>query len=245
VFRIPSAERERRGSPSDAARDPADGRRRRSWRPAGPIRAAAHHHDDREHTTAYGYPIDNCIIGSSEARSNVRDQAGSLVTEPTSDSGLAERQRQAAALLDARRELIDLSRRNHLLHTSLAGKRPHCLEIVNADPDDIFSALSRTGRQFAFSPAPSEELFPLETEATRATTLQRLQTTLAQEPLDRRLLKFFREARTFEEEQGVNILFLAIGFCVGMKTFVLTNRAPHRCSSYLYRSSAGRVATCS
>jgi very-short-patch-repair endonuclease len=35
---------------------------------------------------------------------------------------------------------------------------------------------------------------------------------LTQEALDRRLLKFFREARTFEEEQGVNILFLAIGF---------------------------------
>jgi hypothetical protein len=32
------------------------------------------------------------------------------------------------------------------------------------------------------------------------------------EVLERRLLKFFREARVIEEEQGVNILFLAFGF---------------------------------
>ena len=60
------------------------------------------------------------------------------MNEPINDA--AGLQRLNAALLDARRELIDLSRRNRLLHTSRTGKRPHCLEIINADPDAVFVA---------------------------------------------------------------------------------------------------------
>jgi hypothetical protein len=37
-----------------------------------------------------------------------------------------------------------------------------------------------------------------------APALQRLETNLGPEPLERRLLKLFHEAHTFEEEQGVN-----------------------------------------
>eukprot|EP00913_Durusdinium_trenchii_P028461 g26689.t1 len=43
-------------------------------------------------------------------------------------------------------------------------------------------------------------------------TDKRLQTELVSEKLQRRLLKLFYDARTFEEEQGVNILYLALGF---------------------------------
>jgi very-short-patch-repair endonuclease len=39
-----------------------------------------------------------------------------------------------------------------------------------------------------------------------------LQTSLTPEGMQTRLLKLYRDARTFEEEQGVNILYLAIGF---------------------------------
>lgn len=39
-----------------------------------------------------------------------------------------------------------------------------------------------------------------------------LQTRLTPAVLQRRLLHLFRDARTYQEEQGVNILFLAIGF---------------------------------
>jgi very-short-patch-repair endonuclease len=39
-----------------------------------------------------------------------------------------------------------------------------------------------------------------------------LQTSLSDEKLQKRLLKLYYDARTYEEEQGVNILFLAIGF---------------------------------
>ena len=49
------------------------------------------------------------------------------------------------------------------------------------------------------------------------------------EPLEKRLLKLFREARTFEEEQGVNILFLAIGFL----NWFEDARSEERCSAPL------------
>lgn len=39
-----------------------------------------------------------------------------------------------------------------------------------------------------------------------------LQTPLTSEKLQKRLLRLFYDARTYEEEQGVNILFLALGF---------------------------------
>ncbi|GGK22763.1 DUF3320 domain-containing protein [Salinarimonas ramus] len=42
--------------------------------------------------------------------------------------------------------------------------------------------------------------------------LDTLQTRLGPAPLEKRLLRFFRDARLLEEEQGVNILYLAIGF---------------------------------
>ena len=40
----------------------------------------------------------------------------------------------------------------------------------------------------------------------------KLQTPLTSEKLQKRLLRMFYDARTYEEEQGVNILFLALGF---------------------------------
>ena len=43
--------------------------------------------------------------------------------------------RVADDLEDARRELIDISRRNRLLHTPRTGRRIHCLEFIDVDPD--------------------------------------------------------------------------------------------------------------
>ena len=132
------------------------------------------------------------------------------MNEPINDA--AGLQRVKSVLLDVRRELIDLSRRNRLLHTPRIGKRPHCLEIINADPDTLF-VIRRTAKQFGFSPTKAgDELTGTDPKKPSGTEVQRLQTNLGPEPLERRLLKLFREARTFEEEQGVNILFLAIGF---------------------------------
>jgi very-short-patch-repair endonuclease len=120
--------------------------------------------------------------------------------------------RVSDALRDARRELIDLSRRNRLLNTPQTAKRSHCLEIIGADPDELFVGLTRKSKQFGFRPSVSDDVSGDEIDSIPASGTQRLQTKLTQEVLHGRLLKFFREARTFEEEQGANILFLAIGF---------------------------------
>ena len=118
-------------------------------------------------------------------------------------------QRVNDALDDARRQLIDISRRNRLLHTPRTGRRIHCLEF-NVDPDAVFGDLAREGKAFAFRAEENDD-----NEATaegRSRALPVLGARVTSEVLDRRLLKFFREARNIEEEQGVNILFLAFGF---------------------------------
>ena len=126
-----------------------------------------------------------------------------------SDGPDPQLQRVAYALDDARRQLIDISRRNRLLHTPRTGRRIHCLEF-NIDPDAVFGDLAREGKAFAFRAEENDD-----SEATaegRSRALPVLRARVTSEVLDRRLLKFFREARNIEEEQGVNILFLAFGF---------------------------------
>lgn len=115
--------------------------------------------------------------------------------------------RIASALDDARHPLIDISRRNRLLHSPRTGRRVHCLEFANVDPDAVFGALAREGKAFTFA---SEE-DGSESEG-RPRALPALLAKVTSKDLDRRLLKFFREARVIEEEQGVNILFLVFGF---------------------------------
>src|SRR5258706_13272299 len=141
----------------------------------------------------------------------------SVIVRESTASGDAEdpvatsSKRVSDALRDARRELIDLSRRNRLLNTPQTAKRAHCLEIIGADPDELFVGLTRTSKQFGFCPSVSQDEIGDDIASIRPSGTERFKTKLTREVLDRRLLKFFREARTFEEEQGANILFLAIG----------------------------------
>src|SRR5208283_2504406 len=131
------------------------------------------------------------------------EQEGEL--EPADISGIE------AALQDARRELIDLTRRNRLLHCIRSGSRPHCLEFVNSDADATFFGLAREDKHFSFASAMTDAGGG-ELPAIANSALRQFQTKLGPEQLERKLLKLFREARTYEEEQGVNILFAAIGF---------------------------------
>jgi Protein of unknown function (DUF4011) len=128
------------------------------------------------------------------------------------------------ALDSARRDLVDLSRRNRLLHAPLGGKRPWCMAIVGHSPDELFDKLYRQEnfRGYAFS---ARNCSDDEQRQSNALALQsnvsqssasirrpRLQTRLAPDKLERRLTKIFREERTLEEEQGLSTLFLALGF---------------------------------
>jgi hypothetical protein len=58
------------------------------------------------------------------------------------------------ALDQARRDLVDLTRRNRLLHSPLTGKRPWCMSITGHQPDALFEKLYRQENfpGYAFSP---------------------------------------------------------------------------------------------
>ncbi|MCC2097653.1 MAG: DUF4011 domain-containing protein, partial [Hyphomicrobiales bacterium] len=65
---------------------------------------------------------------------------------------------------------------------------------------------------------------PNEPDEERYTD-DRLETRLGPDGLQKRLLKMFRDAKTAEEEQGINILYLALGF---LKWFEDTNSSVER-----------------
>jgi len=124
-------------------------------------------------------------------------------------------------LLDETRlKLIETGTRNRLIHTPRGAKRTRSLPILEASSDSVFQCLVRENRPLRF--LASEDAGELRKEtsgpkgprliATRAYESRGLQTALSPEFLQKRLHGIHRDARTAEEERGVNILFLALGF---------------------------------
>lgn len=139
-----------------------------------------------------------------------------------------------AKLDKARTELLDLSARNRLLNIPRFSKTAKTIEIVDERSTEIFRLLVRENKPFTFTSGrekvgvegeslPDEEDTlaelpqPDENEAVddrgvasrHADT--KLQTRLRSKGLQKRLLDLYNDARTLEEEQGVNILYLALG----------------------------------
>jgi very-short-patch-repair endonuclease/DNA polymerase III delta prime subunit len=134
-------------------------------------------------------------------------------------------------LESARRELLDLTARNRLLNTSRSQARSSRLEIVDEVSDEVFRHLVTAGKAMSFLPVRKGEqaesngdeedqgqLFQpgddeLDENGLAARHIDnKLQTRLTSDRLQKRLLKLFYDARTHEEEQGVNILYLVLGF---------------------------------
>ena len=125
-------------------------------------------------------------------------------------------------LEEARKRLIETGARNRLIHVPRDAKKSRSLAILNAVPDSVLAYLVRERRSLVFratedtSSAVSQETTSLPRLTSSASSDAAfdgaLQTSLTPEALQKRLLRSYRDARTLEEEQGVNILFLAIGF---------------------------------
>jgi hypothetical protein len=124
----------------------------------------------------------------------------------------------------ARLELLDLSTRNRLLSTPRRSRTARTIEIVDECSVEVFRLLVREGRALTFA-AASGKSASVDLAATDAANSDgrflpqpnghadtRLQTLLASKALQSRLLNLYVDARTLEEEQGVNILYLALGF---------------------------------
>lgn len=107
--------------------------------------------------------------------------------------------------------LLQLDRRNNLLYLkSRSGVR-----IVDQRPDEIAEALVRTRRGLSFDfvglrPGRADGSDDAQTEEPEIRGDLRSDLPLAD--LQRRLGRMRRKDREFEEEQGLNVLFLAIGF---------------------------------
>ena len=131
---------------------------------------------------------------------------------------------------EARKKLVDTGTRNRLVHVNRTG-RGRFLNIVNERADDVFRILYAERRKMRFHateapPVDEEEngdsvhfddvdLLGFdgvdEIDESRFTD-RLLDTNLGTDALQKRLLQLSRDARTAEEEQGINILFLALGF---------------------------------
>lgn len=137
----------------------------------------------------------------------------------------------------ARTELLDLSARNKLLNIPRS-KTAKLLEVIDERSVEIYRLLVQEGKVFTFLPGRAGrkgELIEDEAEEVTITeTLQedvlltfsddvnenelrpehqdtKLQTRLTPQGLQKRLLDLYHDAKTLEEEQGVNILYLTLG----------------------------------
>lgn len=133
-------------------------------------------------------------------------------------------------LNEARDTLIDRNLRNKLVNCPLKSGRARHVRIVDEIPDEVFRGLLGAKREFVFaagrgveeprSDEPELDLIgwvPPEEEAGADGVSRRhrdnaLQTQLTAEGLQKRLTAIYYEAREVEEEQGVNVLYLALGF---------------------------------
>ena len=139
--------------------------------------------------------------------------------------------RLTTKVLDAaRRKLLETGTRNRLVHVNRANQRANSLNIVNERSDAIFELLRDQSKRMRFRATgrdrksdeggADEEQFALLAEDNLSDeqagpgrfTDQYLETPLGPEAQARRLLRLASDARTAEEEQGLNILYLVLGF---------------------------------
>ncbi|MEM2100516.1 MAG: DUF4011 domain-containing protein, partial [Thermoproteota archaeon] len=125
----------------------------------------------------------------------------------------------AGKLEQARRSLLDMTLRNKLLN--FRETRSSTIKIVDELPAEVYRILVKNKKEMSFKPK-KEDTALLELEGEQQSTSiitpepkhldSILQTAHTKENLEKRLLRIAVNTRTVLEEQGVNILYLAIGF---------------------------------
>ncbi len=124
-----------------------------------------------------------------------------------------------SSLAGARQELLDLGLRNTLINYRTLTSRG--VDVVDERPPEIFKILVSDGKNMSFEAAPDEveraEAGPEQPEdrptgklAARHTD-RLLQTGVNSAELQKRLLNSYHWARTSLEEQGVSVLYIALG----------------------------------
>ena len=134
----------------------------------------------------------------------------------------------ASFIKDARNKLVDSGTRNRLVHVNRKS-RGKFLNVINERSDDIFRILYTEKKKMKFRATETalesgddDEVHFEEVDLTAFTDVEDIDKTsftdrnldvkLDTDALQKRLLQMARDSRTAEEEQGINILFLALGF---------------------------------
>lgn len=151
-------------------------------------------------------------------------------TQALSDPALKQ---LLAQLETARRKLVETGTRSRLIHVNRKSTRSNVINIVNERSNDVFRILKKDGKRMKFWATGAdkkpgdmeangkesgqlvllEQVRELDNEPDEARyTDNRLETKLGPDSQQKRLLKMYRDAKTAEEEQGINILYLALGF---------------------------------
>ncbi len=133
----------------------------------------------------------------------------------------------STAVATLRQQLLDVGKRNKLINAPIGKDRAKQLTIEDELSDEVFRTLYIRNKGMTFEsfrggdliPEDDESVFlPAEDDPGEVTATQqhhvdsRLQTRLSAERLQKQLLALYRDAQTLEEEQGVSVLFLALGF---------------------------------
>lgn len=120
-----------------------------------------------------------------------------------------------AKLQNARQELLDLTLRNPLLNYRLLKSRG--LEIKGINPEDLYNILVAENKPLTFLPQEETEEDQLQESLLSKEQVntglfgQKIRTIYTEKELQSRLLATHLAAKTYIEEQGVNILFITIG----------------------------------
>jgi hypothetical protein len=138
----------------------------------------------------------------------------------------SDSRRHVTAVLEAaRRKLLETGTRNRLIHVNRANQRANCLNLINERSVEVYAQLLGGTRRMRFKAMGKDReaedenaLFDLPDDGqpvgAERQTDQYLETPLGPNALQRRLLRLATDARTAEEEQGINILYLSLGFLV-------------------------------
>ena len=143
------------------------------------------------------------------------------VTIVKRDGDLPERQAVIKLFDDTRKRLVETGTRNRLVHVNRANTRGNVLNVVNERSDGVYALLlgGNTMRFAALGQDRGEDRgqLVLANDSEHGFdevhyTDNQLDTRLGPDALQKKLLKLAREAQTAEEESGVNVLYLAMGF---------------------------------
>ncbi|TXC75601.1 DUF3320 domain-containing protein [Luteibaculum oceani] len=121
----------------------------------------------------------------------------------------------------SRKRLLETGTRSSLIHVNRKNIRSNSLNIINERSDEIYTILRIRGKRMRFKALGKDESIkgdgmvlakPDENIDSTRFTDNFLESPLGPEAMARRILKVAKAAKIAEEEQGVNILYLALGF---------------------------------